>query len=225
MRLQKLLLAITLLVLPPFVLLSNAEPAKPDKTAKGKSSSSKSSSVSSSHTSSSKAASSDKKKDSNMEHALLGNGDPDKKPPIFISSKKADLNSKDRIFNYRENVEVVREDLTITADLVVGKYNDQNEMEVITCEQNVVITKGDTLRSTSNRAVYDVKSARIVLTENPEINDHGNILSADKVIIFVDEDRSEAEGNVRVKVTKSNGAGVLGGASFSSKSSGSSATK
>jgi lipopolysaccharide export system protein LptA len=83
---------------------------------------------------------------------------------------------------------------------VIGKYNESNEIHTVVCEDNIVFTKGEGMRANANRAVYTVSESKIVLSEAPELARAGNILSADKITIFVDEDRSEAEGNVRVKV-------------------------
>ena len=122
--------------------------------------------------------------------------------PLYIKSDTLELNSKARLFIYKGNVELVRADVTITANIVEGKYDRQNRLETILCRGNVVITKGEGMRATSNRALYNVSAATIELTEAPELYREGNALSADKVTVYIDEDRSEAEGNVRVKVIK-----------------------
>jgi lipopolysaccharide transport protein LptA len=122
--------------------------------------------------------------------------------PLFIKSDSLELNSKDRVFLYKGNVEIVRNDVTITARYVEGRYDDQNRIQTIICKENVVITRGEAMRATSNRAVYNVLSGTIELTEGPELYREGNALAADKVIVYINEDRSEAEGNVRVKVIK-----------------------
>lgn len=129
--------------------------------------------------------------------------------PVLIKSDSLNLNAKDRLFIYQGNVEVVRDDLTITAQTVEGRYDDQNRIKTILCKTNVVITKGDGLRATSNRALYKVDAAKIELTENPEVINKGNALAADKITVFIDEDRSEAEGNVRVKVLKPDESGTM----------------
>jgi len=131
------------------------------------------------------------------------------KEPLLIRSDSFQLDSKSRVFYYRDNVEVVKGDMTITSDVMIGKYDEKNQLKEMICENNVVITRGDRLRTTSNRAVYDVVKDVIVLTEGPELNDRGNVLTADRVTLYVKEDRSEADGHVRVKVIKSEGQGDL----------------
>lgn len=132
----------------------------------------------------------------------LGQKGGSKDAPLYIKSDTLSLDSKGRVFTYRKNVEVKREDLTITADLVEGRYDDANKIQTLLATGNVVITRGEGLKATANRAKYFVPAARIELTEAPELYRNGNALAADKVTVFVNEDRSEAEGNVRVKVLK-----------------------
>lgn len=124
----------------------------------------------------------------------------DQKAPLLIKSKSLQLDSKERTFTYKDDVEVQKGDLVITADVVVGTYNEKNEIQKIVCQNNVVITRGESLRASSNRAVYFVDRDVIEMTEGPDLIHQGSALSADKITFYVAEDRSEAEGNVRVKV-------------------------
>lgn len=133
----------------------------------------------------------------------LKGSDKGNEGPLTIKSNTVSLDAKDRVFTYRGAVQVNRGDLVINSDLMTGRYDDQNRIQTVTCEDNVVITRGADLRATANRAVYFVPKGIIELTEGPELFRGGNALSADKVRIFVDEDRSDAEGNVQVKVAKS----------------------
>lgn len=132
--------------------------------------------------------------------ATLSMGPSDE--PVYIKSDSLSLDSKSRVFTYEDNVEVVRGELSITCDRVIGTYDENNELQKVVCEDNVVVTKGPALRASANRAVYTLSKKTIELTEAPELAREGNILFADKITIFVEEDRSEAEGNVRVKVIK-----------------------
>ena len=136
-------------------------------------------------------------------NAMLGKdafGTIDQKAPLLIKSKSLDLNSKERTFTYRDELEVQKGDLVITADIVIGTYTEKNEIQKIVCQNNVVITRGESLRASSNRAVYFVDRDVIEMTEGPDLIHDGSALSADKITFYVAEDRSEAEGNVRVKV-------------------------
>lgn len=134
-----------------------------------------------------------------MKSAFAGENSKD---PVFIQSDSLSLNSKERIFTYKGNVKVKRGEVEITTDIMVGRYAENQELETIVCQGNVVVTRPPETRATSNRAFYNLKSGKIELTENPELARGSNVLVADKIIMYVDEDKSEAEGNVRVKVIK-----------------------
>lgn len=133
---------------------------------------------------------------------VMGAGSSTPDMPLYIKSDSLALDSKGRVFTYTGNVQVVRDDLTITADSVEGRYDEQSRLQTIIARSNVVITKGESMKATANRAHYKVGSAVIELTENPELYRAGNALAADKVTMYINEDRSEAEGNVRMKVVK-----------------------
>ncbi len=120
--------------------------------------------------------------------------------PTFINSESLTLKSKDKIFEYNGKVEVKHGDLTLTSDALEGKYDDQNQITSMVARSNVLIIKGEKLRATSQKAVYDKASETLTLTENPQIEQDGSLLNADLIKILLKEDRSIAEGSVRVKL-------------------------
>ncbi len=120
--------------------------------------------------------------------------------PTIITSKTMNLNSATKKFSYAGGVTLVKGDLTMTADRLNGKYNDGQGIDELTAMEKVVITKGSTIKARSNKAVYDKKSETMLLTDNPEVTQEDSILTADLVRIFLKENKSLAEGNVRVKL-------------------------
>jgi len=77
----------------------------------------------------------------------------------------------------------------------------------IVCEEDVVLvrkiydpvekSKGEQ-RATGGKAVYDIKLGQIELTENnPTITRGGEIISADKITIWRDQQRAKFDGNVK----------------------------
>ena len=142
-----------------------------------------------------------------------GIGDKDKfdrSSPVHIGADSLIVNAKDRVFTYKGKVEAFQNDLLITGEILEGTYDTQNQLEKIVCKDHVVITRGNRMRATANRAEYDIKTNVIVLTEGPEVVERTNALSADRIILYIDEDRSEAQGRVRVKLVKSEADSLLG---------------
>jgi lipopolysaccharide transport protein LptA len=124
--------------------------------------------------------------------------------PTVITSKTVSLNSSKKTFIYEGNVSLVKDDLKMNSNKLIGKYNDSQGIDELTALEKVVITKGTQIKARSNKAVYDKKTETMILTENPEVTQEESILTADVVRIFLKENRSLAEGNVRVKLIQKN---------------------
>ena len=122
--------------------------------------------------------------------------------PTYIKSNSLVLKQKDQTFEYVGNVEVKQGDLTLLSDKMIGEYDDDNQIIRITALENVHITKGATIKANSEKAIYEKAAETITLTENPELIREKSVLSADTIRLFLKEDRSTAEGQVRVKLVK-----------------------
>lgn len=144
----------------------------------------------------------------------LPGGDEMSKLPTYIKANSLTLKGNERVFAYEGGVEVRQGDLTLTASALEGTYTEKNQIEKLTARDNVVIVKGETIRATAERALFENVTQIITLTDNPELQQEGSILTADVVKIFLQENRSVAEGNVRVKLVKKEGEGG-GAAGFS----------
>jgi lipopolysaccharide transport protein LptA len=120
--------------------------------------------------------------------------------PTVITSKTMSLNSSKKTFIYEGDVSLVKDDLKMNSKKLLGKYNESQGIDELTALEKVVITKGTQIKARSNKAVYDKKTETMILTEHPEVTQEESILTADVVRIFLKENRSLAEGNVRVKL-------------------------
>jgi lipopolysaccharide transport protein LptA len=121
------------------------------------------------------------------------------KAPTHIKSESLSINAKDRIFTNRGNVEVTLGDMTLTAKTIEGLYTEQNQINKLVAKGDVVIVKQD-IRATAQQAIYDAPSAIVTLTDNPQLQQKESILIADRIKVFLKENRSQAEGSVRVTV-------------------------
>jgi lipopolysaccharide transport protein LptA len=125
-----------------------------------------------------------------------------KNEPTYVKSDSLTLNSKERLFTYVGNAEVRHGDMTMTCDTIQGRYDQNNQIQTIAAVNNVVITKGENIRATSQKAIYDAAAETVTLSENPELQQGESVLTADAIKLFLRDNRSEAEGEVRVKVVK-----------------------
>lgn len=125
--------------------------------------------------------------------------------PVYINSDALTLNQLKRTFVYTGHVKVTQGDMTLSSDILEGRYNEANKIEELIAKKNVVITKGPNIKATSQRAVYDALKEVVTLTENPQLHQEGSILTADAVKVYLRENRSIAEGQVRMKLIKGGG--------------------
>jgi len=126
----------------------------------------------------------------------------DSDEPTYITSNSLTLNSVDRVFVYKGNVSVKKGDMTLTSDTLEGKYGEDNKIKQLIAKNNVVITKGEGIKATSNKAIYEADKELVTLVDNPELTQDGSILTADIVKVFLQENRSIAEGQVNMKLVK-----------------------
>lgn len=122
------------------------------------------------------------------------------KEPISIEAQQLSLDTEARTFQYKGAVKVVQGDLTLLAEQMDGTYTEDNQITSIVAIGNVDITKGPDIKATSEKAVYDAQAKIVTLTENPQLTQKGSTLSADTIKVFLLENRSTAEGSVKVKV-------------------------
>ncbi len=136
---------------------------------------------------------------------IFADGKSGRSEPTYINSQSLTLKNQERVFEYAGNVEVKHGDMTLHSDFLDGKYNDKNQIEELVARKNVVMTKGDKMKAKCERAVYNARTRIITLMDNPELEQSGSTLAADAIKVFLDENRSIAEGQVRVKITETKG--------------------
>lgn len=123
-----------------------------------------------------------------------------KKDATYITSDSLTLKAKERIFIYTGNVDVKHKNMVLKANKVTGYYSKDNKIEKLVAEGKVDISQGETIRARSEEATYDAIKKIIVLTKNPELEKDKSLLSADEITVYIDEERSTAKGQVRVKL-------------------------
>lgn len=128
---------------------------------------------------------------------------PKRDEPVYVSSDKLAIDTEKREFVYSGNVKVVQGPVTINSEEMVGNYDADDKIERIVAKKNVTIFKEPDLRATSQAATYQAKTGIVTLTENPHLFQGGSDLAADKITIDLNTNKSSAEGQVRMKVIKS----------------------
>ncbi len=127
----------------------------------------------------------------------MGKGDSRRSDqPLRISSQVLEADNKNRVILFRGNVLAKQGDLTIQADaarVYYDKKGEGTEIREIVASGNVKIYEGDRL-ATGNKAVLDNREQKIVLTEQPKVWQGKDMVSGEKITVFLNEDKSIVEG-------------------------------
>lgn len=153
----------------------------------------------------------------------LGSG----KGPVRIDSDSLELDYKGSLVTYKGHVEVVQGDVTVNSDRLSIRYDPAavkrpdkpadapaepaatatpggvkgaNQIKEIVAEGNVRIRQGTRLAE-GRRAVFDQAKQTVVLSDNAVLHDGPNQVAGERVIVYLQEERSvvESGSNTRVK--------------------------
>ena len=146
--------------------------------------------------------------DTPLEVAAVDTG-PEKKPPkpkrqlsyqpINITSDRMEADNRNRTVSFLGNVVAKREDMVIFSDRISTFYTKQGQIKKIIARGNVKINQHDRI-ATCQEATFFQPSQKIVLTGKPKVWQGNNILSGEKIIILLNEDKIDIEGGKQNRV-------------------------
>ena len=142
--------------------------------------------------------------------------------PIEITARKLNTEFGKGLAaaTYDGNVKVKQGDVTMSCDRLVIDYNVKgakptqdarnpkltadmqtvSNMRSITASGNVKIVQGDRM-AMAGKAVFDNDKRTIELTDNPRLWQGPDRLIGNKIVIYIDENRSEVDSEVRVIIS------------------------
>lgn len=126
-------------------------------------------------------------------------GDRVSSTPVRISSDTMEALSAERLVVFKGDV-VVREEFLLCSDELYITYGEGNEVSDIVARGNVRIFHEDRT-ATGGEATYDRKGKTLVLTGNPVVEQCTDMVSGDKITVYLDTDRAlvESESGGRVQ--------------------------
>jgi lipopolysaccharide export system protein LptA len=135
-----------------------------------------------------------------------------RKDPVIITSDALEYDYKGNVVTYRGDVITTQGDLKMRSDTLTvtfdrdggastqGKARSpetpsdaKQRLRQIVAVGNVRIDNGARW-ATGGRAVFDQEDRTLVLTETPVIHDGSNEVAGDRVVVYLDENRSVVEG-------------------------------
>jgi len=118
-----------------------------------------------------------------------------KSEPISVRADKLEFSYRERILTYTGSVVVTQADLTLKADVLSVSIDESgaDRLRQIVATGNVEIRQGER-SATGGKAVFDQTARRLELTDSPVLKEGPNQISGDRVIVYLDEERSVVEG-------------------------------
>jgi lipopolysaccharide export system protein LptA len=133
--------------------------------------------------------------------------------PIVIHSNSLEVDQQKKVIVFDGRVRAKTEDMVIDCEKMFVYYLgsptskessvDSSKIDKIIALGNVAVSRSDGSMARAGKAVYYQGEEKIVLTENPCVQQGQDVVEGHKIIIFLNENRSIVEGSEtkRVKAT------------------------
>jgi lipopolysaccharide export system protein LptA len=125
------------------------------------------------------------------------------KAPIDITADRLDIDQKKGEAVFRGKVVARQDKMTLLTDTMTVIFAEkENEVKEIIANGSVTINL-DQKKATCTTAHFYTSDNKVILTGKPQLREGKNIIEGEKIIFFLNEERSIVEGrkNSRVKTT------------------------
>lgn len=115
--------------------------------------------------------------------------------PVRVDADTMEFDYKAMVLSYRGNVVVTQAEVTLRSDtlrVVLNREGPQRPSEVV-AEGNVRIDAGER-HASGGRAVFDDAKRTVTLSEDARLRDGPNEIDGERVVVYLDEERSVVEG-------------------------------
>jgi lipopolysaccharide export system protein LptA len=133
-----------------------------------------------------------------------------RREPITVTSDTLEYDYKKNVVVYRGEVQAIQGQVKVRSDRLTVTLEGSGEekesggmpgkgglrLRAIVAEGSVRIDNG-TRWATGGRATFDQQQRTLVLTEDPKLHDGSNEVAGERVVVYLDEDRSVVEGGRR----------------------------
>ena len=133
--------------------------------------------------------------------------------PVVIHSDSLEVDQQKKVIVFDGGVRAKTEDMVIDCQKMLVYYLgsptnnespvDSGKIDKIIALGNVTVNRSDGSMARAGKAVYYQGEGKIVLTENPSVQQGRDVVEGHKIIILLNENRSIVEGSEtkRVKAT------------------------
>jgi len=115
--------------------------------------------------------------------------------PLRITAQELEADNKNRVITFKGKVEARQGGLTIRADtaqVFYEKKEEGNDIREVVATGNVKVQEGDRL-ATAQKAVFLNREQKITLTGQPKVWQGKDMVSGDRIIVLLGEEKSFVE--------------------------------
>ncbi len=123
--------------------------------------------------------------------------------PISVTADSLEFDYRSHLLTYKGRVEVTQGDIKLNANVLTitlqdqadnqGKDRADSQVKEVVADGQVRVTQGARW-ATGGHAVFDQTNHTVVLSQNAVIHDGQNEVSGDRIVVYLDEERSVVEG-------------------------------
>ncbi|MDX2167093.1 MAG: lipopolysaccharide transport periplasmic protein LptA [Deltaproteobacteria bacterium] len=114
--------------------------------------------------------------------------------PVRIDADTMEFDYKTMVLTYRGKVKVSQADMTLQSDtLTVTLTREGQKPKEVIAAGGVVMSKG-TRTARGGKAVFDDAARTVTLSEQAVLQDGPNEVAGERVVVYLDEQRSVVEG-------------------------------
>jgi lipopolysaccharide export system protein LptA len=123
--------------------------------------------------------------------------------PIDITSDTVEADQKTNRVTFKGNVVAKQEDTTLYANTLTITYDpNMKKLKEIVAVGNVKVVQWDR-RATGQKATFDQEKNKVVLDGDAVVREGTNVIRGERIIFYVDEERSVVEGGKGGRVSTS----------------------
>lgn len=125
----------------------------------------------------------------------------DSSQPVKITSEQLDADDQAGVFVFKGDVQAQQGDVFIYAQTMTVSY-----MKNVTRQIDTVVAQGDVRIvqlnrvATGGKAIFYHQEGRIVLSEKPRVVQGDNTVEGERIIVYLNDNRSIVEGSTKRRV-------------------------
>ena len=121
--------------------------------------------------------------------------------PIDITSDTVEASQKQNMVTFKGNVVARQEDITLYANMITVYYNPETKkLKEIMAVGNVRIVQSER-RASGNKVIFQQEANKVTLEGEAVLREGENVIRGERIIYYVDEERSVVEGGKGGRVT------------------------